>query len=347
MTDYSWAIGNHHIWEQLVKHISNTSIPIDGKLSLQACLFIFGASGIGKTYNVKKLTNDGFNVYRIDSTNCTNAKEFKDMLVKGCNPYLMTRNGNADKSLIIIDDIDILCHMDRTLMNTFLEILSNKSYTLSYIPIVCIGLLEMQKKLGVYRLKCKVCICCAPTDTDIFMFLKTQDFCKKKTKKYLMTIAEDCNGNLNRAFELAKGNMLRTATIFETKECSRINHIRYMMSEDPWMTPLRFHENIPKFLPTKNRNIVYGYLLDSFCIWDKMMNNNEQDTDMCIDILSYSICRWSTFQETMVLEDFTKLLSNMSLQKKMDRQSFPSWDHGFSWPHAQIFCEYSKQKWTT
>jgi hypothetical protein len=332
-----WAVGNRHIWSRVIDHVTQNGER--GVFSSGSCLFVLGASGIGKSYHIKRLLED-YEVYSIDATNCANHREFRDMVIKGCNPHLMTRTQTTKPYAIFMDDMDILCHMDRMIMSTLFDLLKG-THPLTHVPMICVGSLDMEKKLGNMKGKCGIITCTAPSDTDIFMFLKNHPLAKKKTKKFLMTIAEDCQGNLNRALDQLRGG---SSTVINTEKQHRFQMIKQDMLDDPWMMPLRYHENLPKVLAAKE---TYAKVLPYFCIWDRMMHHIEVDTEIAVDVLAHAICHYTPSKEKIVLDDFTKLLSNLSLQKKNERLMFPTWDHGFPWPHAQIFCLTSKQKWIT
>jgi hypothetical protein len=179
------------------------------------------------------------------------------------------------------------------------------------------------------------------------MFLKNHPSAGKKTKKSLMKIAEESHGNLHRALEQLKGT---TFTYSQTgTQNLLVAKMRQDMFDDPWMMPLRYHENLPKLLKQKNKMVAYQQVLPYFCLWDQIMNHRDVESEVGIDILAQALGTYIpvSVKEDDYLTDFTKMLSNLSLQKKHERFMYPSWDHGFIWSHAQIFCEYSKQKWKT
>ncbi len=354
---FPWAIGNHHIWSKVREHVASASDE-GAKLSSKSCIFVLGASGIGKTYHIQKILEE-YEVYRMDASNCGNHKEFRDMLTKGCNPYLVTRTNCEKDFVVLIDDMDILCSMDRTIMTALFDVLANKSSSpLAHVPIVVIGSLDIERKVVNAKGKCTVLRCTAPTDTEVFMFLKAHPQGSKKTKKLLMQIAEDCHGNLNRALQaIASIPNKKTGTYICSTEqqrtkAARVSEIQQHMADDPWMTPLRYHENLPKWLVNgKEKMQTYRSILPYFSMWDQMMHHSEIESELAVDVLAHALCIHTPSLDTSslpALEDFTKILSNLSLQKKHERSMFPSWDHGFPWPHAQIFCEYiKKQKWIT
>lgn len=343
--DLNWIVGNRWVWSQVVDHIHQEH----ERLSLDSVIFILGSSGIGKTYHVKKIMEMlSCDPYYIDSMNCTNGRELRDMLQKGTNPYLVTRAdiSNEDhRRVILMDDIDVLISMDRTLMTAFHDILSSKQYP--HAPIICIGHLDVEKKLGAAKTKCKIIKCHVPDDIDICMMLQSIPTQNKKTKHVLLQIAEECKGNLNYAMEKVRCHgykqLIREST-------SNVWRIRQHMLDDPWMIPLRYHENLPKMMKKDQGSDTsdYAKVVPYFCIWDLMMNHPELEADVAIEMLAHAIagCIPDDTDTHNSLEDFTKLLSNLSLQKKNERLLYPDRDFGFPWIHAQIFCDYSKQKWT-
>lgn len=346
----AWMVGNRHIWNQIRDHVRPRVHATT--LSFTSCIFVLGATGIGKTYHIQRIL-EPYEIYPIHASNCLNYKELRDMLRKASNPSLITRTHSEKPFVIVIDDIDILCSLDRMMMTTLLDIFINKE-GLPHVPILCIGNLELEKRLGNTRNKCTILRCTAPTDTDIFLFLKAHPLAAKKTKKSLMKIAEDCEGNLHRALEqlrmIASHPKKQPTPVVKKvpKTPSYVQKLHQEMMEDPWMMPLRYHENVPKYLKgtTADKKLaIYNEVMTYFGIWDHMMNHSEMDQELAIDVLSHALNIYTKPMDS--LDDFTKLLSNLSLQKKNERLTYPNWNHGFPWSHTQIFCEYSKQKWTT
>ncbi len=340
-----WVVGNRWVWSQVIDHIQEDR----DKLSPDSVLFLLGAPGIGKTYHVKKIMEMlSCDPYFIDSMNCANGRELRDMLQKGTNPYLVTRAdvcNSSQKRVIVMDDIDILISMDRTLMTAFCNILQAQQY--AHAPIICIGHMDMEKKIGSVKAKCKIVKCPIPDDIDICMMLQHIPTSNKKTKRVLLQIAEECRGNLNYAIQKVQSHGYQKLI---RESFSKAWSIGQHMLDDPWMIPLRYHENLPKLMTMESslKTSLYADTVPYFCVWDLMMNHPAVEADMAVELLAHAIasCVPDNMNSQDGLEDFTKLLSNLSLQKKNERLLYPDRNFGFPWIHAQIFCDYSKQKWT-
>lgn len=118
----------------------------------------------------------------------------------------------------------------------------------------------------------------------------------------------------------------------------------HLFEEDIWMNPLRFHENLSKEIEmrkgtkTKKDN-VYSNILQCILTWDTMINNldiNDNSIDIAMEYLCNAPCyilpqleRKKNVEEA-TMNEFTKTLSQMSLQCKLNRQTYKD---NFPWEH--------------
>ena len=130
-----------------------------------------------------------------------------------------------------------------------------------------------------------------------------------------------------------------------------------LFEEDMWMNPLRFHENLPIEIETRKgtkikKATVYSEILKNIMEWDIMNTNTTDDisNEMSLEHLCKSPCyllqqlqkKKKNDQTSMAY--FTKTLSQMSLQKKMDIQSY---NDNFPWKHiGNYHYTLKKQKQT-
>ena len=101
------------------------------------------------------------------------------------------------------------------------------------------------------------------------------------------------------------------------------------MLTESWLIPLRFHENLIIELKNRrttlqNKNELYKNFLYDLCVFDVLMNNNAIES--AIDIIVSNVYFLSLIPNKKNtksnLDNFTKLLSYLSLQKKNIKKSF-------------------------
>jgi len=196
---------------------------------------------------------------------------------------------------------------------------------------------------------------------DIFLWLKQTYHHIPVSRLY--EIAELCDGNLNRALHFL--NDLQTVAADKSENDKayefgcvfsdpNIHGIRSVFADDPWLQPLRFHENVPKDLAQRRggnseKELLYRHILSHMCNWDGFMTSHKDDEyDIPIEYISHVALlihklKPKKTKDTENLSDFTKLFSNLSLQKKQERVTYAS-NSEFPWNYAQIFCDYVRYK---
>jgi hypothetical protein len=143
------------------------------------------------------------------------------------------------------------------------------------------------------------------------------------------------------------------ATLYESKT---IHEWFKLFAQDPWMYPLRFHENLTKELEnrTGSKILLYDRLQTALIQWDNFMThwiNDEDSPWMDLPILVFSLTVYLTFEpyrrmkrlkhSNASMMEFTKLLSQLSLQKKCSHTTFqhyqgahyPIYDYPYHWIH--------------
>lgn len=96
--------------------------------------------------------------------------------------------------------------------------------------------------------------------------------------------------------------------------------------EDPWLHPLRFHENLPHELKQRKglhirKNAAYNHIMYGMCIWDLLMSKNRnEDIQIPLFFISQYLVYLQEFdrkKNAMESQDhFTKMFSHLSLEKK-------------------------------
>jgi hypothetical protein len=191
-----------------------------------------------------------------------------------------------------------------------------------------------------------------PTPADMYLWCKERAP-KTMKKTLLMDIADASNGNPGYALQMIKSKHAGTKITATTADNEKAA-ARARLADDPWLYPLRFHENLVKELSnkkgTKTQKIeVYRTCLNTLCEWDYMMAIVEDP--MCA--LEHVCNAITTVLPTLeykkgvkkdnASDEFTKIFSNLSLQKKQERNLHAN-GLDFPWMDAHILCDYRKWK---
>lgn len=319
-------IGNNQAYNQLITWLKEEKT-VKQKLSYNSFLVIVGASGIGKTIGVETAVKE-VNKYliKIDCNNCTNNKEFKDILLKAISSDLLSQfeEGNAIERVILIDELDALVSLDRTFINALCNLIESK--TLNDIKIVITYNLTDYKCLSNFN----IIHLNRPDDGDILIYLR---------KKYpdisydkLLEGIENGGGNISSILMKIEGyNNSRLDLAPEI--CNLYNNLSKpkiisVFEQDPWLHPLRFHENlinefnIRKGLQ-KTKEQLYIRMLSGLCEWDIMMYHyKKQSNDILISleyIASFVILLYTLplkKKDVVHQDNFTKMFNYLSLKKK-------------------------------
>jgi hypothetical protein len=355
-----YPLGNGWIWKQLETHIQVDKV----SLSPESCVFVLGASGIGKTFTVGKVCSD-VDVCWIHSHNCSNAKEFHDILEKRLQTNLVQRlTQTSQKRVIVIDELDTLLQLDRNIMTALNDMLEKKR---SHQPVICIGHHQLEKKIKSTFPKSQVFVCTPPSETEICLWLRkvSDGACSYET---LLQIADACNGNVMYALQLLEmetkttcgddgskmvGDKMDDNIQFQRlfQNPTRDEAVKILL-DDPWLNPLRFHENLPKELTQRkglmmDKERFYYETLEALCEWDSMMKEGMEPM-IAIEHVASMVVQLQRLekkkrQTDVSLTDFTKVFSSLSLQKKHEKLMY-STNLEFPWSHAQIFCDYIKYR---
>lgn len=322
--------GNEKNYQEIAKWIKEGTIDYNKKISYNDVIFVCGNSGIGKTYSIKKICeNNNLYINYISFNNCSSSAELSDHITKiTTSSLLQTLLNNKNPKILIIDDFDSILSADRTVNSTLLNILSEGK--LKRIPIICISSTDMMKRVGNIKNKCKVIELSNPTKSDITAVLK-----KLYPNKSVNDIVEKYSSNLQQCIKNIENCDGKNVCVFDNVdelidvnilygECFDRKKITKVISTDPWIIPLRFHENM--IIELKNRKItvtkinsLYKTFIINLINYDMLMHNTTMSnyiSELFADIIHPILILPRKKNKNTTIASFTKLLSFISLQKK-------------------------------
>ncbi len=321
--------------KQQVKEYQTVSRKV---LTLGNLLFVSGHSGVGKTYTIQTICDElDLHMIYITSSNCSSSTELNDLLIKSCTSSLIQVLSNDSRSkIIVIDEFESLMSLDRTVNITLLNVLTAGKYKM--VPIICIASSDIIKKMGNIKKKCQIIEISDPSIEELYEILAKMY--PSKDPVVLRQIASTSSGNISQAIENAKGdNKYNSVDEKHTIGFLYGNNfdrekVRKIVSSDPWMVPLTYHENLigelgrRKVTIPKSKELYTKFIVDMLT-FDKLMHNdaNLLASDIFTSLV-YPLTRLQLKKNTISnIESFTKLLSYLSLQKKYSKKIFTDSDY--------------------
>ena len=306
------------------------------KISTDSCIIVTGKTCVGKTYSINKICNYlNYEIININNNNCFNSEQLNDVIFKSATSSLLqVLTGNIRNKVIVIDNFDCIYISDKTINTTLLKILTDGK--IKNIPIICISNKEIIKKIGDIKKNCKIYDIVVPTKEEVIENINNMSGHSKKQLGHLYDLS---NGNMQKIFCDVQRNSdeilyeehvendcdinILYLNIFDRNQVIRI------INKDPWMIPLKFHENIiieldNRKISLKNKIEYYKNFIEIMCLYDYYMfkNNNEA----CITIFASNVYYLSLFKykkgAVSNIGKFTKMLSYLSLQKKNIKQTY-------------------------
>lgn len=322
-----------------IKEWINKQIDItNSRLSFENFLFVCGNSGIGKTHSILKICEElNLFVSYLTTNNCSSSVELKDCIVKNTSSSLIQiLTNDTKKKIIIIDEFDSMISLDRTINTTMFNILAEKKYKL--VPIICISSLDVVKKIGNIKKKCEIIELGHPTNEDIYCLLKNLN--KNISEEMLKNVINKSNNNLyqcmnNISIENSRFLYDKTDDIINVNELYgktyNQEYIVKLLLNDPWLYPLRYHENLinelqNRELTTKRQHEFYKHFMNNIVFFDLLMYNNLiQDACHVFTLMTYNLYKINHKKnKSSDLSNFTKILSYLSLQKKNIKKNYTS-----------------------
>ena len=337
--------GNHNIYSDILVWLRTFNY--DTKISVKSCVIVAGATSIGKTYSINKIANHlNYEIIGIDNNNCYNSQFLKDIIQKSTSSsFIQILTNNFQKKVVIIDNFDSLFIADKTINITLLKILLENK--LKNIPIICISNNDIIKKIGDIKKLCALYLMTTPNNEDITgLLLRKSDATAIATSATAATdnISKCClnsNGNLNKLFrdiDNINNDRLYSDSVENTSDINILYGNEFnrqltkrIIAKDPWMIPLKFHENLisnlnNRILPLNKYNEYYKGFMNIMCLYDYYMFKD--NIEFCVELFASKVYYLSVFKYKKNatvksnIGNFTKMLSYLSLQKKNIKNNY-------------------------
>lgn len=327
-------VGNFNAWVELRRWTAGAA---GATATAAAAAFVLGKSGTGKTTAVAAvLAEYDKTPIHLNSHTCENARDLRDKLGKAAasSRILDQIEGASRDYVIVLDELDTMIQIDRLVLSTLADFLTGAAAAAGgRPPIIMIGSPDIERKLSAYKavLRTSAFIRFYPIDeASIFEFLKGQAAAQATTRQ-LMEIAERCEGSLTAAVrELsaaaaaaqAQATPDRPLEFGEIYTATDVAAVARYLAEDPWLNPLRLHENMPRHLTSVAD---YDKFLTTFSYWEQCMQREQEG--LAAELLARCLVAISATQATAAtaaVPEFTKLFSQMSLQRKQERALYRS-----------------------
>ena len=338
----SGLCGNHNIYGDILMWLRTFNY--DTKISVNSCVIVAGATSIGKTYSINKISKYlNYEIIGIDNSNCYNSQFLKDIIQKSTSSsFIQILTNNFQKKVVVIDNFDSLFIADKTINITLLKILLENK--LKNIPIICISNNDIIKKIGDIKKLCVMYLLTTPNNEEITeLLLRTAAACAAGAA-CANNIRECClnsNGNLNKLFrdiDNINNDRLYSDSVENTSDINILYSndfnrqlTKRIIAKDPWMIPLKFHENLidnlnNRIIPLNKCNEYYKSFMNIMCLYDYYMFKD--NIEFCVELFASKVYYLSVFKykkNTSVksnIGNFTKMLSYLSLQKKNIKNNY-------------------------
>jgi hypothetical protein len=336
--------GNHRIYSDILMWLRNFNY--DTKISAQSCIIVAGPTSIGKSYSIHSISKYlNCEIILIDNNNCYNSQFLKDIIYKSTSSsFIQILTNNFQKKVIIVDNFDALFISDKTINITLLKILLENK--LKNIPIICISNNDIIKKIGDIKKLCVMHLLSTPCNDEITEITGTSEISKR--------CCINSNGNLNKLFrDMSNANAATNAVPSSTSNVSDLlysdsientsdinilygtefnrHQTKAILIKDPWMIPLKFHENLimslnNRLLSLNKYNEYYKSFMYIMCLYDYYMFKN--NIEFCVELFASKVYYLSLFKYkknasvASNIGNFTKMLSYLSLQKKNIKHNY-------------------------
>lgn len=338
MEPQSWnEVSSKGGWKPIERWLQEVYIKNNDFLTIDGFALILGNSGCGKTLQFRLLC-ESLKI-RIQWIEGYTGKEVIEKLEKVYSSDLIGHlHEIADKRVIVLDDIDVICSQDRMFSSYLLQFIQSKKH--KWIPLVALGNNSYEKKFGDLGRQITPFKLPLLSIGDTFLYLeKCMSYFKLNLEEdILLSIAKLCQGNYTKAFETIQ--CYTAKSLIQTEEHSTFDLIMeiptpinmlYLFNEDTYGTLLRFHENLylevhRRVSKLSDKKKWYGCFLKLLLDLEQALSQEHRVLEITVEPF---ILQWVEFcskyprkDDILVEHEFTRLLSRMSLHKKHARKMF-------------------------
>lgn len=305
----------------------------DRYLSFDSLLFVSGRSGIGKTHNIKLICEElQLHVAYITSSQCSSSAELQDVIIKNITSSMLQLLTNDTKQkVIVIDELETMMALDRMINTTLYNILSNGR--MKNIPIICISSGSNMKKMGTIKKRCVIVELDEPTDDDICELLQT--LYPFKDTESIKQVVNSTSNNIEQCIQKAGSNP-SACNMDESVSAIALygpfdRELMRRTITDVLLVPLNYHENLlielrKRHCNIKRRQAIYRELIKNYIRYDMMVSksNSNIPTDLFISMIYPMTLLPLKKGTSSTMDNFTKILSYQSLQKKNVKKFYSS-----------------------
>jgi hypothetical protein len=346
----AYFIGNFFAEKEIVRWMQAS--PASNRLTPASLLIIVGPVGTGKTYGVSKLCEDlGKTVHVIDSNTVENFKGAKDKLIKltSANVATQFQSTKRGEQVVLVDAVETLLTLDRSFLHSFQKMFD--THTLPFLHVILTVQVTEKKRVMEAFPSATLVELNIPNDSDVLLFLRKTSNGSVPVET-LSSIVDHACGNISVALHMLEMEHIGTEDT-HAKESNQSKHnidkistlsdvylhacpqtAYYVFCEDPWLHPLRFHENLQnewaerKGLVAKKQK-VYLSLMQDICTWDMFMSRFKGgDLHIPTDFIAHSVHQLRALERkknaSPPTDEFTKMFSHLSLEKKNQVSAYES-----------------------
>jgi hypothetical protein len=325
----------------------------------QACVvWLVGIEGIGKAALVKSwAVNAGAELFTIAPETHTSSKEVIDQIGKACNTLSFETTfsaifaANKRPKVIVVDDIDIFASVDRSFFGNIADCLKESQspknvHKWRKAALVFVGSLAVEKRSRDVR-KGVVMKLPEPTMSEVKQWLgnlQVKDSVLKEAggnMAYLQVLIKnlpciDAQNMCSQSNAMTEQHMDRhqgSEVMYDPR--ATWSDIRDVVQDDPWFHPMRFYENLPQEIEYRGglvsaKLMSYRRTLLGLVDWDHLVASAEGNAlEMASEFIVGldrvhlgSLRRPKKAPPPAHTQSFTRLLSQLSLQKKHQRAEY-------------------------
>lgn len=303
-------------------------------------LYLYGCSGIGKTYFVKKLLHDKYDIISYNAGDIRNKNIIDTITINNMSDtnVISMFQKKKKKIVILMDEIDGMNNGDKGGINSLIKLIrpkktkKQKLEAMSGMPIICIGNYHLDKKIKELMKVCYTIEIKKPTYDQIHYMMRI--LVPSVKIKMLETLIKYIDGDLRKVNTIVELFKQKDKKLIEymindvfqkksynqnTKEIAKnlINkpyhisdHNNIINETDRTIVALLWHENIVDiFGDLKKDEVVdiYRKILDNFCFADY------------IDRITFQKQIWVFNEMSSLIKTFqnNKIISESNIKKKI------------------------------